>query len=141
MSNPADLDLPGGARLIALPAFADPRGSIVIAESGAALPFTPLRVRWIHDVAPGAMRGGHAHRRTEQLFAAVHGRCTAFLTDGHRDARVALEQPHLGLYVPPWTWVELSDFSSGAVALLLSSTVFEEGDYVRDRGELSKART
>ena len=140
MPDSSEPRLPGGARLIALPAFADPRGSIVIAESGAALPFVPLRVRWIHDVAPGAMRGGHAHRHTEQLFVAVHGRCTAFLTDGHREARVAFDRPHAALYVPPWTWVELSDFSSGAVALLLSSTVFEEADYVRERGELSKAR-
>src|SRR4051794_36441014 len=67
-----DTPLPGDARLVALPSFSDPRGSIVIAEHGAALPFVPLRVRWIHGVAAGATRGGHAHRRTEQLFVAVH---------------------------------------------------------------------
>ena len=127
--------MPEGARLIALTKHADARGSLVVAEQ-ESLPFSVPRVRWIYGVAPGAMRGGHAHRRTEQLFVAVAGRATALTFDGRGETRWSLDDPATALYVPPMTWVELHDFSPDAVVLLLSSTVFEEADYVRDRAEL-----
>ena len=126
----------GGPRLVALPEHRDARGSLVVAEAGHALPFTVPRARWIHGVAPGAMRGGHAHVRSEQLFVAVAGRVTALTYDGREERRWTLDAPSVALYVPPMVWVELHDFTSGAVCLLLSSTVFEESDYVRDRSEL-----
>ena len=122
-----------GPRLVPLHQYSDARGSLVVAEVGESLPFTVPRVRWIHSVAPKAMRGGHAHRKTEQLFVAVAGRLTALTWDGQAERRWALDSPSVALYVPPMVWVELHDFSSGAVALLLSSTVHEESDYVRDR--------
>ena len=122
-----------GPRLVPLHQYSDARGSLVVAQVGESLPFTVPRARWIHSVAPKAMRGGHAHRTTEQLFVAVCGRLTALTWDGHEERRWSLESPSVALYVPPMVWVELHDFSTGAVALLLSSTVHEEGDYVRDR--------
>ena len=126
----------GAARLIALTRHTDARGSLVVAERGATLPFDVPRARWIYGVAPGAMRGGHAHRRTEQLFCAVAGRATALTFDGRAETRWPLDDPATALYVPPMTWVELHDFSPEAVVLLLSSTVFEESDYVRERAAL-----
>ena len=128
-----------GARLVALPEFRDARGSLVVAEAGQALPFTVRRARWIHGVAPGATRGGHAHRASEQLFVAVAGRVVALTWDGTSEQRWTLDAPATALYVPPMTWVELHDFSPGAVCLLLSSTVFEESDYVRERAGLQRS--
>ncbi len=125
-----------GARLITLTRHTDARGSLVVAEQGKTLPFTVPRARWIYGVAPGAMRGGHAHRRTEQLFIAVSGHATALTFDGRGETHWSLDHPATALYVPPMIWVELRDFSAGAVVLLLSSTVFEEADYVRDRALL-----
>ena len=132
--DPADT----GPRLVPLHQYSDARGSLVVAEVGEALPFTVPRARWIHSVAPRATRGGHAHRKTEQLFVAVSGRLTALTFDGHDERRWTLDSPSVALYVPPMVWVELHDFSTGAVALLLSSTVFEESDYVRDRALVSR---
>ena len=123
-------------RLVALPEHVDARGSLVVAEFGEALPFRVMRARWIHSVAPGATRGGHGHRATEQLFVAVSGRATMVLFDGREERRVVLDHPAQGLHVPPMIWTELHDFAPGTVVLLLSSTVFEEADYVKDREEL-----
>ena len=124
------------ARLVDLPEHTDARGALVVAEFGAALPFRVMRARWIHSVAPGATRGGHGHRATEQLFVAVAGRATMITFDGREEKRIVLDSPAKGLHVPPMIWTELHDFSPGTVVLLLSSTVFEEADYVKDRGEL-----
>ena len=126
------------ARLVELPQYADPRGSIVVAQLGDALPFLVKRARWIHSVVQGATRGGHAHRATEQLFVAVAGRATALVFDGEHQRQLPLERPDMGLYVPPMNWIELHDFTPGTVVLLLSSTEYEEGDYVREREELAR---
>lgn len=128
--------VPRQARLVEIPEFTDERGALVVAQFGEALPFRVLRARWIHSVAPGATRGGHGHRATEQLFVAVAGRATMVLFDGRAEHRVVLDRPSVGLHVPPMIWTELHDFAPGTVVLLLSSTVFEEADYVRERKEL-----
>ena len=127
-------------RLIDLPTFTDARGALTVAdagegreggEGGEELPFVPLRVRWIHGVPPAARRGGHAHRRTEQLFVALAGRVGLVADDGRTRRTLTLDSPARGLYTPPMTWVETAEFSPGAVCLLLSSTRFDEADYVR----------
>ena len=125
------------ARLVELPEHRDARGSLVVAEFGAALPFRVLRARWIHAVAPGATRGGHGHRATEQLFVAIAGSATMVIWDGREERRIVLDSPSKGLHVPPMIWTELHDFAPGTVVLLLSSTVYEEGDYVRERSEIA----
>lgn len=123
-------------RLLDLPTFSDARGSITIAEGGAALPFDPVRARWIYHVPADARRGGHAHRRTEQLFVAVAGEVDVLVDDGRERRTVRLDSPARGLHVPPLVWVETGRFSPGAICLLLASTRFDEADYIRDRGEL-----
>ena len=124
------------ARLVQLPQFTDPRGALVVAEYGEGLPFLVRRARWIHSVVQGVTRGGHAHRATEQLFVAVAGRATALVFDGETQRQLPLERPDVGLHVSPMVWVELHDFTPGTVVLLLSSTAFDEADYIRDRAEL-----
>lgn len=124
------------ARLVELPQFTDPRGAIVVAQHGQGLPFVVRRARWIHSVVQGATRGGHAHRATEQLFVAVAGRASALVYDGETQRQLPLERPDVALYVSPMVWVELHDFTPGTVVLLLSSTEYDEGDYIRDRAAL-----
>src|SRR4051794_3883811 len=117
--------------LFDLPTFTDARGSLTVAEAEEGLPFVPLRARWMHGVPSAARRGGHAHRRTAQLFVAVAGRVSIVADDGRTRRTLTLESPARGLYTPQMTWVETAEFSPGAVCLILSSTHFDEADYVR----------
>ena len=46
--------------------------------------------------------------------------------------RIHLNRSYLGLYLPPMTWRELDNFSSGSVCMVLASERYDEADYLRD---------
>ena len=45
---------------------------------------------------------------------------------------VSLDRPNIGLHVLPGIWRELSNFSSGAICLVLASEIYKEEDYIRE---------
>jgi dTDP-4-dehydrorhamnose 3,5-epimerase-like enzyme len=119
-------------QIIHLPTNSDVRGSITICESGAQLPFTMKRARWVYDAPPSARRGGHAHHRTAQLFVAVSGALTVALDDTMQKERVRLDTPATGLLIPPGVWIDTEEWTSGAVLLMLASEPHDPVDYIRD---------
>lgn len=106
----------------------DGRGRLTVVER---LPFDIKRVYWLHDITPGSMRGGHAHKRVRRLCVALNGSFTAVV--GGRSFE--LHQPNIGMLVEPMTWLELHKFSPGAVALFLASEEHDEDDCIRTREE------
>ena len=96
------------------------------------VPFRIRRVYYVHSVAAGAERGGHAHRKLEELLVAVTGSFDLVLHDGRRSTTIHLDRPAVGVYIPRYSWRELKNFSPGAVCLVLASLPYEESDYVRD---------
>ena len=123
-------------RLLELPKIFMPEGSITPVEGASDLvPFEIARVFYLYDVVGGAIRGGHAHKVLEQFIVAVMGGFTVSLWDGEGRRDVELNRAYQGLYVPPHIWVDLVNFSSGAVSVVLASHHFEEADYIRDRDE------
>lgn len=124
-----------------LPRISDPRGSLTFIEGDRHVPFAIRRVYYLYDVPGGAERGGHAHRRLEQLIVAMSGSFDVVLDDGTNRTRFHLNRSYNGLYVCPMTWRELDNFSSGSVCMVLASRPYEEGDYYRDYGRfLEEAR-
>ncbi|MFD9905950.1 sugar 3,4-ketoisomerase [Streptomyces sp. NPDC059063] len=119
------------SRLIDLEQHRNERGCISVIESEWATGFPIQRVYFLHDLTPGTARGGHAHRALEQLFVAAHGAFTIKVDDGFQQAEYRLDDPSTGLYVGPMVWRDLSDFSPGAVCMVLASQHYEEADYYR----------
>jgi hypothetical protein len=122
-------------RLIELEQHKDARGSLSVVEAHQVGGFPIQRVYFLHDVAPHASRGAHGHRSLEQIFIAVHGSFTITVDDGFQRGRYRLDDPGTGLYVGPMVWRDLSDFSPGAVSLVLASRPYDEADYFRDYDE------
>jgi dTDP-4-dehydrorhamnose 3,5-epimerase-like enzyme len=123
-------------RLLDLPQIYMPEGSITPLEgAGDIVPFEIARVFYLYDVVGGAVRGGHAHVRLEQFVVAAMGGFTVSLWDGEQRRDVDLNRAYQGLYVPPPIWMDLVNFSSGAVSVVLASHVYEEEDYIRDPDE------
>ena len=121
-------------KLVDLPRFFMPEGSITPLEGGGdEVPFEIERVFYMYDVVGGAVRGGHAHMELEQFVVATMGGLTVVLWDGERERHVELNHAYQGLYVPPPIWMDLVNFSSGAVAVVLASAHYDESDYIRDR--------
>lgn len=116
------------------------KGNLSVVENGKTLPFDVKRVYYIYDVPSGESRGAHAHRELEQLIIAASGSFTITLDDGNSKRTFFLNRPYQGLYIKPGLWRDLGDFSSGAVALVLASEVYQKEDYIRDYEEFLNFR-
>jgi hypothetical protein len=58
-------------RIIKLHTISDPRGNLTVSEENIELPFDLKRAYWIYDVPQGGNRGGHAHKKLQQVIIAV----------------------------------------------------------------------
>jgi len=119
-------------RLINLPKILDERGNLSFIEEDTHLPFKINRVYWIYDVPGGETRGAHAFIKTEELIVALSGSFDVTLYDGKEEHKYSLNRSYYGLYVPKMIWRELGNFSTNSLALVLSSTLFDKNDYIRD---------
>ena len=123
-------------RIIQLPKVLDKRGNLSIIEELKNIPFTIERTYWIYDVPGGESRGGHAYRENEEFIVALSGSFDVILDDGNERKTFSLNRSYYGLYVPKGLWREINNFSTNSLALILSSTVYEEKDYIRDYNDV-----
>ncbi len=117
---------------IDFPKITDPRGNLTFVEGSRHIPFDIRRVYYLYDVPGGAERGGHAHRTLEQVVIAMSGSFDMTVDDGERRERIHLNRSYKGVYIGPYVWRELDNFSSGSVCMVLASDYFDEADYFRD---------
>lgn len=125
-------DTPLIGKILKLPQVPDARGNLTFIEGARHVPFDIKRVFYLYDVPGGASRGGHGHRALHQFIIAMAGSFDITLDNTKDVERFSLNRAYYGLYVPPMTWAELENFSSGAVCLVLASEVYNESDYFRD---------
>ena len=122
-------------KLIQLPKFLDARGNLSFIEQENHIPFKIERTYWIYDVPGGEKRGGHAYKENEELIVALSGSFDVIVDDGNEKKIFSLNRSYYGLYVPKGTWREMQNFSTNSLALILSSTRYDENDYIRDYDE------
>lgn len=118
--------------IIQLPKILDKRGNLSFIEDNNHIPFKIERSFWIYDVPGGESRGGHAYKESEEFIVALSGSFDVVLDDGKEKKTYHLNRSYYGLYVPKMMWREMNNFSTNSLALVLSSTQYDEGDYVRD---------
>ena len=117
---------------IDLPKVADPRGNLSFIQNNDQIPFDIKRTYWIYDVPGGMYRDGHAFRTQHEFIVALSGSFDVVLHDGVEEKRIHLSRSYYGIYVPPMTWRSIDNFSTNSVALVLSSTLYDANDYIRD---------
>lgn len=125
--------------LIKFPKLGEPGiGYISVTEQNQQVPFEVQRIFWTYYTPESIVRGRHAHHRTEQVLVAAAGRITVTteLADGTIELFV-LEDPHVGLYVPPQAWHTMQ-YSHSAVQLVLASDTYQEADYIRDYNDFKR---
>ena len=123
------------SRIIQLPKIADPRGNLSIIEQIKQIPFEIKRVHWVYDVPGGLDRGGHAYFETEEFIVALSGSFEVVVDDGAEKKTFQLNRSYFGLYVAKGMWRTRTNFSTNSLALVLSSTEYNEKDYISDYEE------
>lgn len=122
-----------GVQLQRFAGFADLRGRLTAADMpGDGIPFTPRRWFVVYDVPSREVRGEHAHRVCHQFLVCVHGQVRVAVDDGHRRGEATLDDPTLGIYVPPGVWASQYRYDEDAVLLVLASHPYDPDDYIRD---------
>lgn len=125
--------------LIEFPKLGAPNiGYISVAENSNLIPFDIKRVFWTYYTPESIVRGRHAHYKTEQVLIAVTGRIivTTELADSEIQTFV-LDQPTVGLYVPPNAWHTMQ-YSHTAIQMVLASTPYSEADYIRNHEDFCR---
>lgn len=128
------------AKIINLPKIVDTRGNLSVIEQFLQVPFAIKRVHWIYDVPGGIERGGHAYKMTEEFIVALSGSFDVLLDDGKERQSYPLNRSYFGLYVPRGIWRKMINFSTNSLALVLSSTDYDEDDYVMDYEDYKRWR-
>lgn len=127
-------------KLIQIPKISDYRGNLSFIEGNNHVPFDIARIYYLYDVSDGSKRGGHAHKKLQQLIIAMSGSFDVILNDGVNEKVVHLNRSYNGLLMPTMIWRHLDNFSSGSVCLVIASEKYEEDDYIRDFNKYKKIK-
>lgn len=125
-------------QIINLPKISDRRGNLSIIEEFNQIPFKIERTYWIYDVPGGETRGSHAFKNNDEFIVALSGSFNVVLDNGYETMSFSLNRSYYGVFVPRGFWRELNNFSTNSVALVLSSTKYDNNDYIRDYNEFLK---
>jgi len=119
-------------KLINLPKIEDPRGNLSFIEEEQHIPFKIERTYWIYDVPGGQVRGGHAFEMQQEFIVALSGSFDVLVDDGKEQKTYSLNRSYNGIYLPAGIWRQMKNFSTNSLAMVLSSTLYCEDDYIRD---------
>lgn len=123
------------AEIIQLPKLEDPRGNLSFIEELKHIPFKIERAYWIYDVPGGEIRGGHAFKIQQEIIVALSGSFDVVVDDFQAKHTFSLNRSYYGLYLPAGIWRQMQNFSTNSLALVLSSTHYNEKDYIYDYHE------
>ena len=130
---PSDMVIsPEEPKFISLPKILDSRGNLSFIEEYKHVPFEIKRTYWTYDVPGGEKRGCHAYKTSCEFIVALSGSFDIYLHNGVEEQKFSLNRSYYGLYIPSMLWRSTENFSSNSLALVLSSTTYNELDYIRD---------
>lgn len=104
-------------------------------EEKNQIPFKIERAYWIYDVPGGQVRGGHAFKKQKEFIIALSGSFDVLIDDGIQKESFSLNRSYYGLYIPCGFWRQMENFSTNALAVVLSSTKYNADDYIRNYDE------
>ncbi len=115
----------------------DSIGFLTVAQS-PEVPFTIKRAYWTYNTPSNQIRGFHAHRELHQLIFSITGEIEFYTEDIFGNKNIfKLDQPNIGLYIPPMVWREIK-FGINSTLLCLASFEYFETDYIRNYEDFKK---
>jgi dTDP-4-dehydrorhamnose 3,5-epimerase-like enzyme len=129
----------GAVRPINLPHHLDDNGDLVVVEGLIHVPFAIARV-FVVRAPIGAIRGQHAHKACTQFLTCPIGSVEVHCDDGREIGTYILDQPSVGLLVPPSIWTQQTFLVIGSVLTVLCDRLYESQDYIRDYDDFEAYR-
>ena len=83
--------------------------------------------------------GAIAAKRTVMYVAIKEATGETLVDDGANSCEVILDNPSVGLYVPPLIWGTQHDYSYDGALLVFASDYYDPDDYIRDYGAFQSA--
>lgn len=123
------------ARWIEIPEIRDGfDGIISVVEEAKTIPFKIKRVYYIYNLMNHSrvLRGKHAHKKLEQVLFCINGNCDIVLDDGVHKQTIALDKPHIGIYLGTRLWHVMQKFRNNCILLAFASDYYKESDYIRN---------
>lgn len=101
-----------------------------LTQAAEELPIKVKRVYWINT--KGEARGGHAHRKTRQVFTCIQGSYTFVVDNGQEKKKFKLsaDRPE-GIHIS-WEWHTMEDCSDDCIILVFADMFCDESDYIRN---------
>lgn len=113
-------------------------GKLSFFEAERNIPFAIKRVYYIHGVANGVRRGGHAHKELWQFLFCPYGKIRILLDDGSEKSEVVLDGLPKGLIVGPGIWHDMIWLKEDSILCVAASEYYDEADYIRDYDDFIK---
>ena len=118
--------------LIKFPIFEEDNGELSVFEQNFdAIPFLIKRIFNVRSEI-NSIRGKHAHRLCSQLLICSNGSIEVFCDDSVDQKVFLLDQPNLGLLVPPGIWAEQKYIQKNSSMTVICDRLYEPEDYISD---------
>ena len=107
----------------------DIRGSLGVIEL-SQIPFTPKRFFWIFDTPENTSRASHAHKSCQQFLMVQKG-IVEIKTMSQKQVKNEFKLSAGDcLFLDKLTWLELIEFSDGAVLGVWASEIYNRAEYL-----------
>lgn len=117
-----------------LPQFRDERGSLVVAEFSACVPFDVMRIFYVREVPVNVTRGKHAHRECRQYMICQAGRVLIEATNGKQTRQIELSAGQAVL-VDNGIFYSETYLERETVLLVLCDKPYDVKDYIDNMDE------
>jgi UDP-2-acetamido-3-amino-2,3-dideoxy-glucuronate N-acetyltransferase len=120
--------------------YQQPDGVLRVLEREELPEGCPSWSRWftVEAVPKGRTRANHAHRRCHQVFVMLRGSCLATIEapDGQSHSQELTAARSVAMWVPPWRWVQLAEWSDDGLLAVFASVPYDyPAEYIEDRDE------
>lgn len=124
--------------LFELKPYSDEDGFLAVIEGGKHIPFEIKRIFYEYGVENNSLRGRHANRNSRFCLIAVSGSCDVIVEDASKKIIYSLNAPNKILYLDKMVWKTMTNFSNNCVLLVLSDSLYDKDEYIRDFEQYKK---
>ena len=124
--------------LFELKPYSDEDGFLAVIEGEKHIPFKIKRIFYEYGVENNSLRGRHANKNSRFCLIAVSGSCDVIVEDARKKYIYALDTPNKILYLDKMVWKTMTNFSKNCVLLVLSDSLYDKDEYIRDFEQYKK---